>query len=80
MALLPFALIALGVLYFADDLDAARQDLHCACGRREMRAVLVTGEDQAREIERGLTRLCPWCCADQSRAGTGVSKGGDVHA
>lgn len=83
ISVLLFAFLIGGLIFCADDLDRARCDLTCPCGRRSMKSVMITSESQAREIEQGLTANCPWCLKqyrDCKGVGAVPPKGVDIHA
>ena len=54
-----FALIVLGLLYFADDLDASRTTINCRCGRREIHC--LADPWLTLKLTDELSAQCPWC-------------------
>lgn len=77
-ALLPFCLLLLGLLWFADDLDGAKLHVECPCGRRDIHCVANNSAELDR-IRDLLAANCPWCTPVPLPASI-KPKGVDVHA
>jgi len=81
-ALIVFAIIVVGCVFFSDEIDVGRCDISCRCGRRTMRNVVVSSVAQRCALQTQLSAICPWCCLDDaaSKLAGPPGKGVDLHA